>query len=105
MEDIISLINEIKNRDRQILIKVTNELKYIRERVESQDLEITKLRSLVENSKPAPKKIPKKVLEPKLECSHVTKKGIKCTRRCLQGEKYCTLHFKTKKHSIDKQKK
>ena len=48
----------------------------------------------MEKPKPIAKKPSKVPKEPKIECSAMTAKGHKCTKPCVPGETYCTLHTK-----------
>ena len=49
---------------------------------------------MVPNTERKRVKVPK---EPKIECSAMTAKGHKCTKPCVPGETYCTLHIKMQK--------
>tara|TARA_B100001175_G_scaffold190895_1_gene161873 strand:+ start:3314 stop:4075 length:762 start_codon:yes stop_codon:yes gene_type:complete len=51
-----------------------------------------------------PKK-PKEPKEPKIQCSAMTAKGSKCTKPCVPGEEYCTLHMKMRNKSPVEPKK
>lgn len=47
----------------------------------------------------------KKPKEPKIQCSAMTAKGSKCTKPCVPGEEYCTLHMKMRNKSPVEPKK
>ena len=78
--------------------KIEEENKCLREKMDSVIETNTLLREKIEHlEKPIPiqgkkkEKVPK---EPKIECSAMTAKGHKCTKPCVPGETYCTLHTK-----------